>query len=104
MTYQSYPSEFEVLWRGCPARMRRCGKLGAFGSWRRAARFAMPAPGALLAVLERQARAFQWERDGGKYCPMLTTWINQGRWDVGDAGALDAPGAPVDPHADGVSL
>jgi hypothetical protein len=35
----------------------------------------------LLAALERQKRSDQWTRDGGRYIPNPSTWLNQGRWE-----------------------
>jgi hypothetical protein len=35
----------------------------------------------MVAALERQRRSTQWLRDGGRYIPNPSTWLNQERWD-----------------------
>ena len=31
--------------------------------------------------LRRQKDSVQWQRDGGKYIPHPSTWLNQRRWE-----------------------
>lgn len=45
----------------------------------------------MLQALEVHKRTDGWTKDGGRYIPHPTTWLNQGRWQdegLGDAGAV----------------
>ncbi len=35
----------------------------------------------MLAALGDQLRSEQWRKDGGRYIPHPTTWLNQTRWE-----------------------
>ena len=35
----------------------------------------------ILDALDRQRRSDQWTRDGGRYVPDPTTWLNGRRWE-----------------------
>jgi hypothetical protein len=37
--------------------------------------------GKIMAALDRQRRSPQWTRDGGKFIPHPTTWLNGERWE-----------------------
>lgn len=73
---QTYPQAFEAFWQAYP---RKVGKDAAFRVWRRK-RHELPPPEELAAILARQGRCGQWQRDGGQYIPHPATWLNQGRW------------------------
>lgn len=73
---------FERFWAAYPN--QRCGKSSALKAWRKN----KPSPAlaeAIVAAVERQKGWEQWKRDGGRYIPMATTWLNQCRWDAEDA-------------------
>ena len=73
---------FERFWAAYPN--QRCGKSSALKAWRKI----KPSPAlaeAIVAAVERQKGWEQWKRDGGRYIPMATTWLNQCRWDAEDA-------------------
>lgn len=83
------PDWFDALWKIYPkknARLAAQKKWDALKPDRETCR-------AILAGLERDKRSEQWQRDGGKYIPMLSTWLNQRRWeDQGvDMSQLPAP-------------
>jgi hypothetical protein len=72
-----YPPDFELFWSSIHPDMRRCGKQAAFNAYRKAD--SIPGPDMLIrAVAHQQSR---WKPG---YVPMATTWLNQGRWDVGE--------------------
>jgi hypothetical protein len=35
----------------------------------------------MLSAIARSKRTEQWQKDGGKFIPMPTTWLNQRRWE-----------------------
>lgn len=78
-TTSAYPDDFEQFWKAIPAAMRRCGKKASLKSWQTARRDGMPTIDAVLAAVASQAP--KWTEP--KYTPMATTWLNQGRWDIG---------------------
>lgn len=83
------PDWFDALWKIYPkknARLAAQKKWDALKPDRETCR-------AILAGLERDKRSEQWQRDGGKYIPMLSTYLNQRRWeDQGvDFGQLPDP-------------
>lgn len=74
---------FEAFWGAYP---RRQGKKPA----RRAfSKVGVPID-VLLAAIERQKRSEQWQREGGRFIPLASTWLNQGRWED------ELPGETVD--------
>lgn len=77
----SYPHEFEVWWAACPARMRRCGKSEAYRAWKNQSGKRPPLD-AMLRTLALQAASGDWQREGGKYIPMATTYLSKARWEA----------------------
>lgn len=79
---------FEAFWKAYP---KKVGKKDARKAFRR-----VDAPlESLLSAIERQKCADQWKRDGGRFIPNPSTWLNQGRWEdeltvAGDGGEDDA--------------
>ena len=67
-------ADFERFWNSYP---RKVGKQAA----RRAFEQAEIPVDRLLAALERQRGAPQWQRDNGRYIPNPATWLNEGRWE-----------------------
>lgn len=55
----------------------------------------------LIAAVERQKGSDQWTRDGGRYIPNPSTWLNQGRWEdelaAGGDHSVQQHGAPMGP-------
>lgn len=86
------PDWFDALWKIYP---KKNARLTAQKKWdvlkpdRETCR-------AILAGLERDKRSEQWQRDGGKYIPMLSTWLNQRRWE--DQG-VDMSQLPTPPES-----
>jgi hypothetical protein len=71
---------FSIFWKRYP---RKDSKVAAQKA------YAKLAPNAalqetLLSALDRSCKTEQWMRDGGKYIPFASTWLNQRRWE--DAG------------------
>ncbi len=71
------PDWFDALWRIYP---RKDNRLTAIRAWDKL-RPDRPTCRQMLAGLERDKASRQWQRDGGEYIPMLSTWINQRRWE-----------------------
>ena len=47
----------------------------------------------MIAALERQKQSDQWTRDGGRFIPHPTTWLNGRRWED----EIEAPRPPQNP-------
>jgi hypothetical protein len=72
---------FDEFWKAYP---KKVGKDAA------AKAFARRKPGKellalMLAALDLQKATDQWRRDGGQYVPHPSTWLNEGRWQDGEA-------------------
>jgi hypothetical protein len=75
---------FDRFWTAYP---RHQGKDPARRAWRRL-KPNLQLCRVMSAALERQKRSESWQRDGGRYIPMPSTWLNQHRWE-------DEPAAPA---------
>lgn len=93
----AYSSDFENFWGAYPN--RRGGKEEAWKIWlRRAKAGTLPAAPELMAALDKLAKSETWQKEEGKYIPMITTFLNAGRWT--DADALNPQTTPqnqIDP-------
>lgn len=87
------PDWFDALWKIYP---RKDAKAAARKKWD-ALKPDRETCRAILAGLERDKRSEQWQRDGGKYIPMLSTYLNQRRWE--DQGVDMAQMPPTPPPA-----
>lgn len=67
---------FERFWKAYP---RKVAKGGAQAIWRRL-NPSEELTAQMIRAVERQAGSDQWSKDGGKFIPHPTTWLNQGRW------------------------
>lgn len=76
---KEYTVSFEKFWTAYPN--KKCGKKTAFKAWSKQ-NGNRPDVESLLLILEQHKKCEQWQRDGGQYIPMATTWINQERWDA----------------------
>ena len=82
-------AEFEIFWKAYPPKVGKQPARKAFDKVK------VPVE-TLVAAIERQKCSCQWSKDGGRYIPNPTTWLNQGRWEdklPGTNGAMDAPDA-----------
>lgn len=70
---------FSEFWAAYPN--KRCGKANALKAWRKI-KHTPELDADIMSGLERQKAWPQWEKDGGQYVPMATTWLNQRRWDA----------------------
>lgn len=77
-----------------PAWPRKVSKSEALHAWRKI----RPDPATverILAAIPRQSAAWDWPREGYRYCPHPATWLRQRRWeDELPPEALSAAGAP----------
>ena len=90
----SIPERFEEFWKQYP---RKEKKKNAAEAWSRL-KLTDEDFSLVMASLSRQKMSDQWTRDGGKFIPHPTTWLNGRRWeDEGIQGdyAASAPGAPA---------
>lgn len=71
---KDYSAAFEEFWGIYP---RKTGKREAWEVWQRL----KPPLESVLSALAWQVKSDQWTRDGGKYIPSPTTYLNQGRWE-----------------------
>jgi len=78
---QSYPpknarkSDFEAFWKAYP---RKTGKGYCQEIWKRKK---FPAIEIILESLQKSIASADWQKEGGKFIPNPSTWLNQGRWD-----------------------
>ena len=81
-------AEFDRFWAAYPLKVGKKKARDAF------ARVKVPVE-QLLAALEVQKKSEQWVKDGGKFIPHPTTWLNGERWeDEAPAESRPAPTAP----------
>ncbi len=77
------PSDFDLFWSAYPRKVDKKKARAAFAKVR--------APvSQLLAALEAQKKTEQWVKDGGRFVPHPTTWLNGERWED-DVTATPAP-------------
>lgn len=68
---------FLTFWAAYPKKVK---KQKAWESWRKL-RPDTALVSVILNALERQKRSDRWTRDGGRYIPDPTTWLNGRRWE-----------------------
>ena len=66
-------SDFDRFWTAYP---KKVGIDAARQAWGRK----RPDLAQVLAAIDRQQRLPEWHKDGGRFIPHPTTWLNQGRW------------------------
>ena len=71
---ETYPGDFETFWQAYP---RKVAKRMALKSWLRES----PDIQEVMKALEWQCKQESWVKDGGKFIPHPTTYLNQGRWE-----------------------
>lgn len=94
-------SGFDEWWETYP---RKEGKGKARDAWR-AKRLTPADVPRLTSAVERQRHTEQWQREGGRFIPHPSTWLNQERWDdepeiVVVAGARASPNGHYRPSPD----
>jgi len=68
---------FARFWAAYPRKQARVNALKAWHS-----KGCEEAQALIISALERQARNDeQWRKDGGKYIPLASTWLNGERWE-----------------------
>lgn len=68
---------FAEFWKLYP---KKVGKAAAMKAWKRA-KIDADLFDRILEAVEAAKESEQWQREGGRFIPNPTTWINQGRWD-----------------------
>ena len=80
------PDPFDLFWSAYPLKKSKKDARKAFAK--------VKAPlDTLLAALERQKKTPDWTKDGGRYIPYASTWLNGERWEDEVQGGT-APAAP----------
>jgi hypothetical protein len=79
---------FEAFWKLYP---RKVGKGAAERAWAKI-RPDEPLRAAIMAAIERAMRSQQWTKDGGQFIPHPATWLNEKRWEDGEATEAQAVG------------
>jgi hypothetical protein len=75
-----YSPPFESFWDRWPTGGRKVNKAGAYAIWR--AKNLDEREDAVMMGLERWIGSADWAKDGGAYIPLVTTWLNQERYDA----------------------
>ena len=78
--------EFDLFWKAYPKKEK---KKEARQAWQRAER---PPIGYILEQLEKYKLSSSWTKDGGRYIPHPTTWINGERWNDDPGGYSGSTG------------
>jgi hypothetical protein len=68
---------FETFWKAYP---KKVGKEDARKAWKKIRPGQEFADQILKAVINNRANNPQWQREGGRFIPNPSTWLNQGRW------------------------
>ncbi len=78
-----YSPDFEKFWSTYPN--RKGGKGEAWRIWSKKLKAGtLPPILDLIAAVEALKRSQGWLKDDGRYIPMVTTFLNQGRWTDAD--------------------
>ena len=92
-TQAAAPEPFDLFWSAYPLKKSKKDARKAFAK--------VKAPlDTLLAALERQKKTPAWTKDGGRYIPYASTWLNGERWE--DEVADGAGKAPMPAPAEGM--
>lgn len=67
--------DFEEFWRVYP---RKIGKAKALAKFMGLPRSLLPT---ILSSVEEAKRTWDWKKDGGRFIPHPTTWLNGSRWE-----------------------
>ena len=73
----SLPDGFEQFWAAYPAKKAKPAAVKAWAKLHPDEQMQAE----ILAAIERERRSEQWTRDGGRFIPHPTTWLNQRRWE-----------------------
>ena len=73
----SLPDGFEQFWSAYPAKKAKPAAVKAWAKLHPDEQMQAE----ILAAIERERRSEQWTRDGGRFIPHPTTWLNQRRWE-----------------------
>ena len=74
-----YDEEFEAFWSAYP---RKDNKKAAYKAWCKAKKEGrLPDTDTLIAHVSAGGQSQQWQKDGGQYVPMASTFINGDRWE-----------------------
>ena len=76
---QSIEEEFARFWSAYPNKKDKKRAHDAY--LRISKKKEMPSIDVLLSAISNQKKSEQWRRDGGKYIPHPTTWLNGKRWE-----------------------
>ena len=68
-------NDFEIFWKAYP---RKTGKGYCQEIWKRKK---FPAIEIILDSLKKSIASPDWQKEGGKFIPNPSTWLNQGRWE-----------------------
>ena len=78
---ERYPVDFLKFYDAYP-RFRRAGYVKPYQSWQRLIKEGrLPSIDVILDSIEKSKQLEQWQQDGGRYVPHMTTWLNQCRWE-----------------------
>jgi hypothetical protein len=87
----SFPPEFEQFWEIYP---RKVGKSAAFAAWKKI-ELTPERLDDILSSVTWHMQSRDWMRDGGKFIPNPSTYLNQGRWmDSPPPGAIESSEEP----------
>ena len=71
-----YSDEFEKAWRAYP---RHDGKRNAYRAWIAAIKRGMPVAD-MVGHIQSRSLEPDWEKEGGRFIPHFSTWINRDGW------------------------
>lgn len=75
-TKSDYSALFDAFWKAYPKKVAKDAAYKAFAKRKPDEKLLKE----ILQAVELQKGSEMWTKDGGKYIPNPTTWLNQGRW------------------------
>ncbi|MEM3453476.1 MAG: hypothetical protein QW835_07640 [Candidatus Hadarchaeum sp.] len=76
-----YSDDFEDFWNAYPPHRRTGGKEKAYRHWQHWKKAGkLPPLAELLEILKQLEHSEDWQKEGGRFVPMITSWLRAGRW------------------------
>jgi len=77
-TAGAFKNSFELFWHAYP---KKQGKKPCMAKWCEVIKPDDELVKTIMAALEAQKATEQWQKNGGMFIPMCSTWLNQSRWE-----------------------
>lgn len=91
-------AHFDAFWSAWPKHPRKVNRAGCAKKW--ASQKLDSQAEQIMAALESAKDSADWKREGGRFVPLVATWLNQRRWESFDGPEVEqewGPGIPENP-------